>query len=362
MAYITAEQIADRRKQINALYPAKAGWKFSITREHHSSIRVIMLIAPIQLTIDPDIQHIRIHDHGIQHNERLNDAGKEVWGNIEKIVNVGNFDKSDIMTDYFHVGFYTDFEMGRWDQDFICTAIYTAGSPAPEDHIELISPEVPEIMMAEPEKQYSVTLDETATKTSNPMTFEITYTHNETHIRIYPTDHSRKELVEAKRYLRVTYGSDIKIFKANELDLNDRYRADILRHPSLDDVPLFAINTKREFLELGRKMNFSVEQYIKAYVTPNIAIMKSNHFEAPAKHQPLTEVYEWIPVFADHLLNYPRGFDIHSLFTDLNGKVRVGKLFISGGATTKFWDPIKQTTFEATHYMPFPNAAKQNHI
>lgn len=30
-------------------------------------------------------------------------------------MNVGNFDHSDIQTDYFHVGWYTDINIGSWD-------------------------------------------------------------------------------------------------------------------------------------------------------------------------------------------------------------------------------------------------------
>lgn len=34
----------------------------------------------------------------------------------------GNFDNSDIQTDYFHVGWYIDINLGRWNKPYILTA------------------------------------------------------------------------------------------------------------------------------------------------------------------------------------------------------------------------------------------------
>lgn len=34
-------------------------------------------------------------------------------------MNVGNFDHSDIQTDYFHVGWYVDVNIGSWDKPYI---------------------------------------------------------------------------------------------------------------------------------------------------------------------------------------------------------------------------------------------------
>ena len=37
-------------------------------------------------------------------------------------MNVGNFDNSDPMTDYFHVGWYVDVNLGRWDKPYVYTS------------------------------------------------------------------------------------------------------------------------------------------------------------------------------------------------------------------------------------------------
>ena len=37
------------------------------------------------------------------------------------ILNTGNWDKSDIMTDYFNVGWYIAINVGRWDKPYLLT-------------------------------------------------------------------------------------------------------------------------------------------------------------------------------------------------------------------------------------------------
>jgi len=34
-------------------------------------------------------------------------------------MNIGNFDKSDVQTDYFHVGWYMSVNLGKWDKPYI---------------------------------------------------------------------------------------------------------------------------------------------------------------------------------------------------------------------------------------------------
>lgn len=37
------------------------------------------------------------------------------------VMNEGNHNRSDMMTDYFDVGWYVDVNVGRWNQDYVCT-------------------------------------------------------------------------------------------------------------------------------------------------------------------------------------------------------------------------------------------------
>lgn len=113
MAYITTEQVAEMRKQIKQVYPAKDGWKFSIVRCHGSEIQVAILKAPFKM-IDRDYEQVNnyyIDNHYI---------GKTalVLNKIHKIIDSGNYDKSDSMTDYFHVGWYKSISIGAWNKPF----------------------------------------------------------------------------------------------------------------------------------------------------------------------------------------------------------------------------------------------------
>jgi hypothetical protein len=37
---------------------------------------------------------------------------------LTEVMNDGNFDNSDPMTDYFHVGWYVDINIGKWNKDY----------------------------------------------------------------------------------------------------------------------------------------------------------------------------------------------------------------------------------------------------
>lgn len=52
MAYITSQSVKEMRNQVKELYPAKQGWKFSITRENYSRVNCVILAAPIELRIE----------------------------------------------------------------------------------------------------------------------------------------------------------------------------------------------------------------------------------------------------------------------------------------------------------------------
>lgn len=45
---------------------------------------------------------------------------------LHAAMSVGNHDRSDIMTDYFDVGWYTDINVGEWDTPYIYTGLKAA--------------------------------------------------------------------------------------------------------------------------------------------------------------------------------------------------------------------------------------------
>jgi|TARA_Y100001938_G_scaffold148249_1_gene231392 hypothetical protein len=115
MAYITTEQVKEIRNKIKEQFPTKEGWKFSIRRNHYSEISVDIMKAPINLLEGEDqergyIQVNRFYPENYTHGD--------IFKKITSIAMEGNFDESDPMTDYFHVGWYYSLSVGKWDKPF----------------------------------------------------------------------------------------------------------------------------------------------------------------------------------------------------------------------------------------------------
>lgn len=118
MAYINAQQVKEKRQKIKKEFPSKDGWKFSITNQNHSTIKLAILQAPYDMLKDEykergyiSVNYYHIADN---YNGRLKDDLQKMY----TILNEGNFDKSDLMVDYHHVGFYVDITIGSWDKGF----------------------------------------------------------------------------------------------------------------------------------------------------------------------------------------------------------------------------------------------------
>lgn len=101
MAYISTEQVKVIRENLKKEFPQ---FKFSVKREHYSKVCVSILSGNV--------------DFGTTY-KKFKFEKDGVLGKINSIVNTGNFDESDSMTDYFHVGFYTDMSIGQYDKPYI---------------------------------------------------------------------------------------------------------------------------------------------------------------------------------------------------------------------------------------------------
>ncbi len=118
MAYITAEQVKEKRQQIRKEFPSKDGFKFSVRKEHSSSLHIDILESPYDLArVREDgtkaesgsINHYYIKDHFEGH------PAFDFLNRINEIAHEGHWDKSDTMTDYFHCAYYINIGYGRWD-------------------------------------------------------------------------------------------------------------------------------------------------------------------------------------------------------------------------------------------------------
>ena len=115
MAHVSQELKKELAPAIKAVLK-KYRVKGSIAVRHHSTLVVNLKEGLVSFGDDPHRQvnayHLETNYEGeaLAFLNELNDA-----------MNVGNFDKSDSMTDYFHVGWYTDINIGQWNKPYHCT-------------------------------------------------------------------------------------------------------------------------------------------------------------------------------------------------------------------------------------------------
>ena len=116
MAYITTEEVKEIRTAIKSKFPIKAGWKFSITREHSSTLRVVILNAPYELRTKHERNYQGLNENYLEDSHQ----GEQLEA-LQEIVNIcmaNHWDESDSMTDYFNCSFYFNISVGSYDKEF----------------------------------------------------------------------------------------------------------------------------------------------------------------------------------------------------------------------------------------------------
>lgn len=115
MAYITAERTREIKKELKQAFPKI---KFSVVNRHSMEVDVAIMESDIDFSdILEDRTHTTVNHYWIDKNYPTH---AELLKKIYAIVNKGNHDNSDIMTDYFDVGFYVTLEIGKWDKPYVC--------------------------------------------------------------------------------------------------------------------------------------------------------------------------------------------------------------------------------------------------
>jgi len=123
MAYINKETSAKIRKALKAEFP---NITFSVRIQHQSSLDVAIMKSDInfsdyiqdgEFSSDRDNRSVNHY-----HLDRVkNPQHREVFQKIIDIIKTEGewFDKSDIMTDYFHTAFYFHLSVGTWCKPYI---------------------------------------------------------------------------------------------------------------------------------------------------------------------------------------------------------------------------------------------------
>jgi hypothetical protein len=106
MAYISAKSTRMIKKALKETFPE---FTFSVRNEDHTSVGVTIKSGPTDFGY-----HLQNYENS------------ELLTKMLYIINTSgedeNFDKSDSMTDYFHVGYYVHMEVGTWEKPFVKTA------------------------------------------------------------------------------------------------------------------------------------------------------------------------------------------------------------------------------------------------
>ena len=109
-AYINTESIKIIRDELKKEFPK---FKFMVAREanSYSSIRVAIVSGPVAFVYKNDgtpAEHAEIN-----HYYPMNYKNGEILKKIIQVINRKNWDRSDISTDYFDVGFYLNIKQGN---------------------------------------------------------------------------------------------------------------------------------------------------------------------------------------------------------------------------------------------------------
>ena len=122
MAYMNQERKAELATGIKSVLK-EYGVKGTIGVRNHSTLTVNIKSGAIDFDhfISRDAfsgsdGYIQVNPHWI--DEHYEGVAKEFLSKLKDAMMVGNHDKSDVMTDYFNVGWYIDINIGNWNKPY----------------------------------------------------------------------------------------------------------------------------------------------------------------------------------------------------------------------------------------------------
>lgn len=122
MAYISQEQKAKIAALLKPIMPK--GWKYSLSIHNHSSLTLTIASAPVDLPkvlYGESAKQASVNPYHFDHQFK-DKSYVDLFKKIVAALNLDNYDRSDIQTDYFDVGHYVTLQFGRWDKPFKVTA------------------------------------------------------------------------------------------------------------------------------------------------------------------------------------------------------------------------------------------------
>jgi hypothetical protein len=128
MAYMSQERkaaLAPKIKEICKRYGVKA----TIGVRHHSTLVLNIKSGKIDFINDygdtpearADAEKFGIQVNPYHYKKHFNGEAHHFLSEVIPAMNDGNHDNSDIMVDYFDVGWYIDVNIGKWDKKYQLT-------------------------------------------------------------------------------------------------------------------------------------------------------------------------------------------------------------------------------------------------
>ena len=121
MAYMSQERKKKLAPAIKRICK-KHGVKATLGVNNHSTLRLNVSEGPIDFTFTNSRgEEVRnsVNEYWYQESYADNPKALAFLSEVIPAMNNGNHDNSDIMTDYFDVGWYISVNIGRWDKEYI---------------------------------------------------------------------------------------------------------------------------------------------------------------------------------------------------------------------------------------------------
>lgn len=123
MAYINAASVQAIRNELKKKY--KGALKFSVTKDHHSGVRVVILQGTVDFSdqvrdtdkINFSVNQYYLENYG-QHAKLLGEIYEIVKTAPATVGERAWYDNSDSMIDFFDTAYYISIEVGRWDRPY----------------------------------------------------------------------------------------------------------------------------------------------------------------------------------------------------------------------------------------------------
>lgn len=119
MAYMNQERkavLAPKVKEICKKYGVKA----TLSVSNYSTLCLNIKSSGIDFLAGTGQTDLQVNTYW--YHEHFTGVAKDFLGEVIEAMNVGNHDRSDLMTDYFDVGWYVHVNVGQWNKPYLLTA------------------------------------------------------------------------------------------------------------------------------------------------------------------------------------------------------------------------------------------------